>query len=94
MQANLPNDPLVRETMASLGPGARDATLDDMAAWIRQLQELGASQDAPLTPTSFRTDISGSCLSTFPASETSTQTTKLQTKTVKGYPPLRELHME
>ena len=48
MQANMPDDPLVRETMAALGPGAKDATLDDLTAWIRQLEELGKSQDAKL----------------------------------------------
>lgn len=48
MQADLPDDPLVRETMAALGPGAKDATLDDLAAWIRQLEELCGSQDSAL----------------------------------------------
>ncbi|KAH7705234.1 hypothetical protein AAVH_27559 [Aphelenchoides avenae] len=94
MQADLPDDPLVRETMAALGPGAKDATLDDLAAWIRQLEELCDSKDAALAPTSFRTDISGSCLSKFKASGTSTGRTKLQTKAVKGFAPLPELRME
>ncbi|KAH7713203.1 hypothetical protein AAVH_19474 [Aphelenchoides avenae] len=84
--------------MASLGPGAKDSTFDDMTAWIRQLEEICASEDAALAPASFRTDLNGSCLSTFPASghklATTAQTTKLQTKAVKGYPPLTELHME
>ncbi|KAH7716206.1 hypothetical protein AAVH_16398 [Aphelenchoides avenae] len=94
MQADVPDDPLVRETMALLGPGAKDSTLDDVAWWIRRLEELCGSQDAALAPTSFRTDVGGSCLSKFPASGDSSESTKLQTKAVKGYPPLPELHLE
>lgn len=48
MQADLPYNLLLRETMASLGPGARDSTLDDLAAWIRQLEELCDTKDAEL----------------------------------------------
>ncbi|KAH7698624.1 hypothetical protein AAVH_34281, partial [Aphelenchoides avenae] len=94
MQADMPDDPLVRETMASLGPGAKDSTLDDLPAWICQLEELCDSKDAALPPASFRTDLSGSCLSKFPASGSSAEGMKLQTKAVKGYAPLPELHME
>ncbi|KAH7710542.1 hypothetical protein AAVH_22165 [Aphelenchoides avenae] len=98
MQGDLPDDPQVRETMASLGPGAKDATLDDLAAWIRQLNKLCDSQNAALAPASFRTDISGSCLSTVPESATTLSTTarvtELQTKAVKGFPPLPELRIE
>ncbi|KAH7716202.1 hypothetical protein AAVH_16394 [Aphelenchoides avenae] len=94
MRADLPDDPLVRETMALLGPGAKGSTLDDVAWWIRRLEELCDSQDAALAPTSFRTDVGGSCLSKFPASGDSSESTKLQTKAVKGYPPLPELHLE
>ncbi|KAH7696700.1 hypothetical protein AAVH_36227 [Aphelenchoides avenae] len=98
MQTDSPDDSLVREAIALLGPGAKDARLDDLTAWIRQLEELCGSQDAALAPASFRTDISGSCRSTFPEcgkkQATTTQTTKLQTKDVKGYPSLPELHME
>ncbi|KAH7705973.1 hypothetical protein AAVH_26809 [Aphelenchoides avenae] len=68
MQANLPDDPLMRETIASLGPGAKDSTIDDLTAWIRQLEELCVSKDTALA--------------------------KLQSKPVKGYPPLPKLHME
>ncbi|KAH7700991.1 hypothetical protein AAVH_31884, partial [Aphelenchoides avenae] len=98
MQADLPDDPQVRETMASLGPGAKDATLDDLAAWIRQLEELCDSPDAALAPASFRTDISGSCLSTVPDAgntlSSAAQVTELQTKAVKGCTPLPELRIE
>ncbi|KAH7697846.1 hypothetical protein AAVH_35066, partial [Aphelenchoides avenae] len=94
MQADLSDDPLVRETMVLLGPGAKDSTLDDVAWWIRRLEELCDSHDAALAPTSFRTDVSGSCLSKFPASGDSSESTPLQTKAVKGYPPLPELHLE
>ncbi|KAH7712601.1 hypothetical protein AAVH_20051 [Aphelenchoides avenae] len=94
MQVDLSDDPLVRETMASLGPGAKDSTLDDLTAWIRQLEELCGAPDAALAPASFRTDIGGSCLSKFKASGTSTGRTKLQTKDVKGFAPLPELQME
>ncbi|KAH7694294.1 hypothetical protein AAVH_38663, partial [Aphelenchoides avenae] len=98
MQADLPYNLLLRETMASLGPGARDSTLDDLAAWIRQLEELCDTKDAELAPANFCIDINGSCLSTFTAfgnkPSTATRTIKLQTKAVKGYPPLPELRME
>ncbi|KAH7712357.1 hypothetical protein AAVH_20321 [Aphelenchoides avenae] len=98
MQADLPDDPQVRETMASLGPGAKDATLDDLAAWIRQLEELCDSGDAASAPARFRTDVNGSWLSAFPSSEndlaTTAQATELQTKAVKGCPPLPELRVE
>ncbi|KAH7696448.1 hypothetical protein AAVH_36480, partial [Aphelenchoides avenae] len=85
MQANLPHDPLVRETMATLGPGAKDSTLDDVTAWICQLEELCDSKDAALAPSSFRTDISGSCLSTFSGSGN---------KGRQGLPATSDLHME
>ncbi|KAH7696343.1 hypothetical protein AAVH_36587, partial [Aphelenchoides avenae] len=98
MQTDVPDDSLMREAIASLGPGAKESTLDDLTAWIRQLQELCDSQDATLAPASFRTDISGSCRSTFPEpgkkQATTAQTRKLQTKAVKGYPQLPELHLE
>ncbi|KAH7712353.1 hypothetical protein AAVH_20317 [Aphelenchoides avenae] len=98
MQADLPDDPQLRETMASLGPGAKDATLGDLAVWIRELEVLCDSQDAALAPASFRTDISGSCLSTVPDAgntlSSAAQVTELQTKAVNGCPPLSELRIE
>ncbi|KAH7712602.1 hypothetical protein AAVH_20052 [Aphelenchoides avenae] len=94
MQMDLPDDALMRETIASLGPAAKDFTLDDLATWIRQLEGLCDSQDAALATASFRTDINGSCLSKFPASGTSAERSKVQTKAVKGFAPLPELHME
>ncbi|KAH7725285.1 hypothetical protein AAVH_07078 [Aphelenchoides avenae] len=98
MQTDSPDDSLVREAIALLVPGAKDFTLYDLTAWIRQLEELCGSHDPALAPASFRTDISGSCRSTFPECgkkpSTTTQTTKLQTKDVKDYPSLPELHME
>lgn len=48
MQLDLPDDQLVRETMASLGPAAKGSTHDDLAAWIRQLEQLCDSKDAAL----------------------------------------------
>ncbi|KAH7712352.1 hypothetical protein AAVH_20316 [Aphelenchoides avenae] len=84
--------------MASLGPGAKDSTLDDLTSWICQLEELCGSQHAALASASFRTDVNGSCLSTFPATgnglETTARAIELQTKAVKGYPPLLELRIE
>ncbi|KAH7694710.1 hypothetical protein AAVH_38239, partial [Aphelenchoides avenae] len=98
MQTDSPDDSLVREAIALLGPGAKDASLDDLTAWLLQLEELCGSQDPALAPASFRTDISGSCRSTFPEcgkkQATTAQTTKLQTKDVKGYPSLPELQLE
>lgn len=45
---NVPDDPLVRETIAALGPGAKDGTLDDLAACIRQLEGLCDPKDVAL----------------------------------------------